>query len=148
MGFLATLVGAAKSAAADMENALGRMTDAAAFKAVVNASYLMARADGTVTDDEKVKLSKVIQLKLPKFTTKDVVAQLNNAEAELDLSVTAGTMNLLDEIGKQAGKDSAKLIMLAILAVAEADGEFDGQEKVLAKQICGRLGLNARDYGL
>lgn len=148
MGFLGTLMGAAKNAVADMENSLGRMTDASAFKAICIASYLMARADGHIDDEEKVKLSKVIQLKLPKFTAKDIVKVFADAEAELDLSVAVGTMNLLDVIGKQAGKDSAKLIMLAILAVAEADGEVAEEEKVLAKQIAGRLGLNARDYNL
>lgn len=148
MGFFDALKGAVSSIAADAERALNRSFGKATFERVVQAGYLIAAADGNVDDSEKVTLGKVIQRKLPQFKPSDVAKAIEAAADECALSAVAGKMALKENISKAAGTDDAKTIMLCVLAVADADGEFADSEKKVAREICQSLGLRAADYGL
>jgi tellurite resistance protein TerB len=148
MPFMDQLRGLAATIFSDAERAFGRVTSGPVFERVVQAAFLIARADGSIDDSEKAALQGVIASKLPHFKAPDIMAAIAKAEGELAFSEVGGIQSLLANIAKSAGTDSAPLIMVVVLAVANADGDFAESEKVVARQIATRLGLNPSDYGL
>jgi len=133
---------------ADAEKALSRVSDKPTFLRTVKASYLVALADGNVSDEEKVTLGRVIARKLPTFKAGEVAKAIDDCAEECALSIVAGRVALMEDISKAAGTDGAKVIMLGVLAVANADGEFAPSEQAVATDICRKLGLSTREYGL
>jgi tellurite resistance protein TerB len=148
VGFLSSLKSIGGSIMADAEKALSRMSDRATFERTVQASYLVAMADGSVSDEEKVVLGRVIARKLPSFKASEVGKAIDACAEECALSKVAGKLALMESVEKAAGTDNAKVIMLGVLAVADADGEFQPSEQAVARDICRKLGLRAADYGL
>lgn len=148
MGFMDNLRGLGRSLFDDVEKTLGRVTSHASFTRVVQAAYLIAMADGSISNEEKGVLQKVLARKFPHFKTVDIVKAIDEAAGELAFTVEGGTQVLLTSIAKAAGTDEAPLIMVAVLAVANADGDFDDKERAVAKTIAGRLGLTPQDYAL
>ena len=148
MGFFDSLATLGKNFLADAEKALGKVSSRSTLARVVQASYLIALADGHVDDSEKLTLGKVIQRKLPYFSNSDVAKEIAAAEDLCALSLIAGKVEILENIQKAAGTDDAKIIMLGILAVANADSEFSPSEMQVARDICIKLGLSTREYGL
>jgi tellurite resistance protein TerB len=148
MGFLDSLKGIASNFMADAEKALSRMSDKATFIRTVQASYLVAAADGNVSDEEKVVLGRVIAKKLPSFKSSEVAKAIDDCAEEMSLSAVAGKVALMESIEKAAGTDGAKVIMLGMLAVANADNEFQPSEQQVARAICVKLGLRPQEYAL
>ncbi len=148
MNFMSNLRGLGKSLFDDVEKTLGRVTSQGAFIRVVQASYLIARADGTVADAEKAALQKVLAKKFPHFKAADIIKAIADTDEEFAFTVEGGIGVVMANIAKAANTDEAPVIMVAVLAVANADGEFDEAEKLVARKIADRLGLTAGDYGL
>lgn len=149
MGFLDSLKTLGTNFLANAETALSRVSDKGTFERVVQASYLIAAADGNVDDNEKITLGKVIQRKLPNFKPQEVAKLIEACADECALSLVAGKLSLLDNIQKASSNpEGAKIIMLGVLAVANADGEFSPPEQTMARDICIKIGLSPRDYGL
>lgn len=148
MGFLDSLKTIAGNFMADAEKALSRMSDKSTFERVVQASFLVALADGNVSDDEKVTLGKVIARKLPSFKAQEVAKLIEACADECALSPIAGKIALMENIQKASGTEGARIIMLGVLAVANADNEFAPSEQAIAREICVNVGLSPREYGL
>lgn len=148
MGFFDQLKGAGRALFDDLDKTFGKVTTVHAFTRVCQAAYLIARADGTIDNSEKATLQKVIAKKFPHFKGADIAKAIADADDELSFTVDGGVQMLLGNIAKSAGTDEAAVIMVAVLAVANADGNFDDSEKAMAKQIASRLGLTPSDYGL
>jgi tellurite resistance protein len=148
MGFFDSLKTLAGNVMADAEKALSRMTDKGTFNRVVQASYLVALADGNVSEDEKITLGRVIARKLPSFKASEVAKAIEACAEECALSPVAGKIALMSSIEQAAGTEGARTIMLGVLAVANADNEFAPSEQAIAREICSKLGLSAREYGL
>jgi tellurite resistance protein len=148
MGFLSSLKTLGGNFMADAEKLLTRVSDKPTFLRTVQACYLIALADGNVTDDEKVTLGKVIKRKLPSFSQGEVAKAIEDCADECALSLVAGKVALMENISKASGTEGAKIIMLGVLAVANADGEFSSSEEQQARLICRAVGLSTQEYGL
>jgi tellurite resistance protein TerB len=148
MSIFSSLRDAAKGLIAEADKHLSRVTSKGTFERVVQACYLVAAADGNVSDEEKVITGKVIARKLPNFKAGEVAKALDAAADEMALSAVAGKLTLMENISKAANTDDAKIIMLGVLAVANADNEFSASEQTVAREIIRNLGLRASDYGL
>jgi tellurite resistance protein TerB len=148
MSFFDALKGIAGNMMADAEKHLSRMSDKPTFLRVVQASYLVALADGNVSDQEKVTLGKVITRKLPSFKASEVAKAIEDCAEECALSPVAGKIALMESISKASGTEGAKTVMLGVLAVANADGEFAPSEQAIAREICRALSLSTSSYGL
>lgn len=133
---------------AKAEQALSRFSDKATFERVVQASYLVAIADGNCSDEEKVVLGRVIARKLPSFKPSEVAKAIDACAEECALSLVAGRVALMDNITKNNNPEHAKIIMLGMLAVANADNEFQPSEMDVAREICRKLGLRPSEYAL
>ena len=125
----------------------GRIKDRATFKRTVYACYLIGRADGNFDAAERQAIGALIQQKLPQFKLADIMSEIEAADAKLGFDVTMGTQELMAEIGKATG-DSAELVIQAACFIGAADGEFDDAEKLVARQMAERMGLNPGNYGL
>jgi tellurite resistance protein len=148
MGFLDSLKSLGSNLLNEADTILSRFSDKSTFVRVVQASYLVALADGNVSDEEKVALGRVIARKLPKFKASEVSKEIEACAEICALSIAAGKVDLMENILKNSSHDNAKIIMLGMLAVANADQEFAPSEQSVAKDICSKLGLSPRDYGL
>lgn len=125
----------------------GRIKDRATFRRTVYACYLIGRADGNFDAAERQAIGALIQQKLPQFKLADIMSEIDAAEAKMSFDVTMGTQELMAEIGKASG-DAAELVIQAACFIGAADGEFDDAEKVVAKQLASRMGLDPEHYGL
>ena len=125
----------------------GRIKDRATFRRTVHACYLIGRADGNFDAAERQAIGALIQQKLPQFKLADIMSEIEAADAKLGFDVTMGTQELMAEIGKATG-DSAELVIQAACFIGAADGEFDDAEKLVARQMAERMGLNPGNYGL
>ena len=112
------------------------------LEASVTAAFLLAAADGSASGDEYDEL-------LDKFTRgagadRDAVdALLTNAAQELESSGFEGALAHVSELVGDPTEAEAAL-MLA-LATALADGEVSGEEREVAGQLAGQIGLVAAD---
>ena len=125
----------------------GRIKDRATFRRTVYACYLIGRADGNFEAAERQAIGALIQQKLPQFKLADIMKEIEAADAKLGFDATMGTQELMAEIGKATG-DSAELVIQAACFIGAADGEFDDAEKLVARQMAERMGLNPGNYGL
>lgn len=148
MGILDKLAAAGKNILADAERQFGRVSDRATFERVCQAAFLIARADGSFGTAEKSTLQRVISAKLPHFKAADILAALTAAEGELAFTAEGGTQMLLANIAKAGGTDQAPLIMMVAVAIGAADGDFDADEKAVARKIADALAVEPGCYGL
>jgi len=138
----------AKSAIVNGEVALSRVVDKAAFKRVIEASYLIANADDDFDSDEKKAVSKIIAKELPQFKLNDILAEIKACDEKVGFDKGMATLEMLDSISKAKGTPEAEMIMRIVCYIGEADGSFDGCEKLVARDIAVRLDLPMKRYGL
>jgi len=137
----------AKSVVDEGEKALSRAVDKGTFKRVVFAGYLIAQADGDFDSDEKSALAKIVNKELPQFDIKDIIELINECDEKVNFDKRLGTTEILDFIGGANDEDSA-LIMRICCFIGEADGTFDQDEKMVARDIAMRLNVSPSRYGL
>ncbi len=148
MGLFGSIMKAGGSLLASAESALAKITTADTLNRVCQAAFLIANADDNFEDSEKQMLQKVVARKLPHFKNAEIANAIDAAVDECAFSKVAGKLNLMENIAQARGTDDAKLIMLAVLAVANADGDFSKVEMDIAREICSKLGLRTSEYGL
>ena len=129
------------------ENLFNKVKDRALFKRVVQASFLIAIADGDFDSDEKKALAGVIKQKLPQFEISDILEVLDDCQSLTDFSLDMGTAELMDNISKARNEDSEMIVRIACY-IGAADGDFDPDERAVAKDMCTRMGLVPSLYGL
>lgn len=129
------------------EKVISRAIDKSAFKRIVYAGYLIASADGDFDGNEKSALAKIVNKELPQFDIKDIIPVIDECDNIIIFDKKLGTSELLDYIGKADG-DEAKLIMRICCFIGEADGKFDQDEKMVARDIAVRLKVSPSEYGL
>ena len=133
--------------AKDAETFFGRVKDKSTFRRLVSACYLIARADGDFDSDEKSGLAKLVQKHLPHFSIGDILKVLGECEEKIAFDVTMGFQEIMDDIAKASG-DDAELIVRACCFIGAADGDFDADEKKVAKAIAVATDLDPSRYGL
>lgn len=126
-----------------------RTINKALFVNVVSAGFLIASADDDFDADEKKALVRLINKDLPDFTTEDIIKVIDNCASKMEFDKDLGIQEILNEISKTSGnEDDAKQIMAVCAFIGAADGEYDQQEKLVARSICYALKLNPTHYKL
>jgi tellurite resistance protein TerB len=132
-------------------------TEALKFKnkdflnAAMSGAALISMADGSVSSEEKQKMIKFIESNdaLSVFTTSDVIKSFQDAVGQLEFDKDIGEAKAYQALGKmKANKDAARLLVRMIIAVAAADGNFDENEKVVARKIARELGVEPSEFEL
>jgi tellurite resistance protein TerB len=129
------------------EKVLTRAIDKNNFKRIIFAGYLIAQADGDFDSDEKSALAKIVKKELPQFDIQDIIDVINKCDEKVSFDKRLGVSELLDFIGG-ADKENAELIMRICCFIGEADGKFDADEKLVARDIAIRLNVTPSRYGL
>ena len=129
------------------EELFGRIKDKKIFSILVSACFLIARADGTFDSDEKTALAQLVKKHMPHFKIKDILAQLVDCENKIAFDETLGIQEIMDEISKAQG-DDARLVMRACCYIGASDGEFDEDEKNVARTIARAMGMDPSRYDL
>lgn len=136
-----------KSVSEESERLFSRVVDKTLFRQVVSAAFLIARADGDFDSDEKKALAKVISEKMPQFSIQDILKALEECEKKVEFSEDMGVMEIMDDICS-ASKENAEMIMRISCFIGAADGDFDADEKKVAKSMACGMGINPQKYGL
>jgi len=124
-----------------------RLKNAGAQKRLVWACYLIGRADGDFSAEEKTGIAKLINRQMPEFGIDDIIDTIAAAEARVEFDETMGVGEIMSEIGKATG-DEAESIVRAAVYIGAADGNFDDNEREIARTICNRLSLSPENYGI
>lgn len=130
---------------------VGRFKNKETLDAIVAASTMMGFADGTVTSEEKAKMVGVLQAsdELKVFKTDEVIAIFQNLSGKYDFDKAVGEMECLKLIGRVKGKpEAASLVVRVSMIIANADGNFDANERAVAIRIVREVGLDPAQFDL
>ena len=111
-------------------------------QAVINAAYLVAYADGECEASEKAKIEQVLrnQPTLSAFTS-EINAISATIIGQLDTNFKIGRRAALREI-----EDVKHDVLDVAVAIAEADGEIEPEERKVLEEIAGVLGLRLENH--
>ncbi|TXH69628.1 MAG: Tellurite resistance TerB [Thiothrix sp.] len=121
------------------------------MEACVAGCALVSVADGNVNSEEKQKMMKFIQQsdELKVFDTKDVIDYFNKINSNFDFDFEIGKAEALKVIGKLREKpEAARLMVRVCIAIGNSDGNFDGKEKQMVRDICADLGIPSDGFNL
>jgi len=117
-------------------------------QAVVNAAYLVAYADGECEASEKAKIEQVLrnQPSLAAFTS-EINAISATIVGQLDTNFKIGRRAALREIEdvKHDTREAEDVLDVAV-AIAEADGEVEPEERKVLEEIASALGLRLENH--
>lgn len=119
--------------------------------AMVGASVMVAAADGNIDASEKTKLLGYLKVsELTKvYPTDQVIDVFQKHSERFDFGVDIGKAEALRIIGRhRSNPDVARTIMRTVIMIANADGNFDANEKRVIQEIAKELGQNAADFGI
>lgn len=115
---------------------------------MVNAAYLVAYADGECEASEKAKIEQVLrnQPSLAAFTS-EINAISATIVGQLDTNFKIGRRAALREIEdvKHDTREAEDVLDVAV-AIAEADGEVEPEERKVLEDIASALGLRLENH--
>jgi len=117
-------------------------------QAVVNAAYLVAYADGECDALERAKIDQALRANpvLSQFAN-ELTDITNRIVEQLETSFKIGRRAALREIEDVKGDQrEAEDVLDVAVAVAEADGEIEPEEKKVLEQIAAVLGLRLENH--
>jgi tellurite resistance protein TerB len=132
-------------------------TEALKFKnrdflnAAMSGAVLVSMADGVISSAEKQKMMRFIENYEPLsvFSGKELIDTFQNAVSQIEFDKDLGEAKAYEALRKMKSNDAAaRLIMRLIICIAGADGNFDDDEKRVARKIAMELGLNPADFEL
>lgn len=141
----------AKGAAQDLKTSALQFKNKKFMNAMAAGSVLIARADGNISSDEKAKMMRMIGSNeaLSVFDTEAVIEVFNEYLGYFEFDADVGTTKAYEALNTIRGDDvQCRTLMRMIIAIAEADGDFDSSEKAIAKKISVEIGVAAADFGL
>ncbi len=121
------------------------------LQAAMAGSALLALADGEISSEEKQKMIKFIENYEPLsvFKMADIIASFGEFVNQLEFDKDLGEAKAFEAIEKMKNNNqAARLIMRLVISIGAADGDFDNDEKAMARRIANELGLNAADFEL
>ena len=140
-----------KQKASDLKNEVMKFKNKDFLNAAVSGSVLISMADGLVSSDEKQKMMRFIENyeALSVFSSKEIIESFQNTMTQIEFDKDLGEAKAYEAIRKMKGNDEgARLIVRLAIAIGGADGNFDDNEKRVARKLAMELGLNPADFEL
>lgn len=140
-----------KQKASDLKTEVMKFKNKDFLNAAVSGSVLISMADGHVSSDEKQKMMRFIENyeALSVFSGKDIIESFQNIMTQIEFDKDLGEAKAYEAIRKMKGNDEgARLIVRLAIAIGGADGNFDDNEKRVARKLAMELGLNPADFEL
>jgi tellurite resistance protein TerB len=141
----------AKEAAQDLKTSALQFKNKKFMNAMAAGSVLIARADGNISSEEKSKMMRMIGSNeaLSVFDTDAVIKVFNEYLGYFEFDADVGETKAYEALNTIRGDEvQCRTLMRLIIAIAEADGDFDSSEKAIAKKIAIEIGVNASDFEL
>lgn len=124
-----------------------RLKDKTTFRRIVYAAYLMGRADGSIDAEEKTALAKFIAKDFSHFKIQDIVNIIKQCDEKMEFDEILGEQEIMDEIAR-ADKEAGEQILRLVCYIGSSDGNFDEDEKALARKIATLVQVEPTRYGL
>ena len=140
-----------KDKMSEMKTAALKFKNKEFLNAAMAGSALIALADGEISAPEKQKMVKFIETHeaLSVFTTSDVIKAFQDYVSQIEFDKDIGDAKAYEAIRKLKSNDeAARLVMRMILSIAASDGNFDDDEKSVARKVAQELNLNATEFEL
>ncbi len=140
-----------KDKMSEMKTAALKFKNKEFLNAAMAGSALIALADGEISAPEKQKMVKFIETHeaLSVFTTSDVIKAFQDYVSQIEFDKDIGDAKAYEAIRKLKSNDeAARLVMRMILSIAASDGNFDDDEKSVARKVAQELNLNASEFEL
>jgi tellurite resistance protein TerB len=140
-----------KQKASDLKNEAMKFKNKDFLNAAVSGSVLVSMADGHVSSEEKQKMMRFIENyeALSVFQGREIIEAFQNIMSQIEFDKDLGEAKAYEAVRKMKGKDeAARLILRLIIAIAGADGNFDDDEKRVARRIAMELSLDPKDFEL
>jgi tellurite resistance protein TerB len=140
-----------KDKMSDLKTAALKFKNKEFLNAAMAGSALIALADGEISASEKQKMVKFIESHeaLSIFTTSDVIKAFQDFVSQIEFDKDIGDAKAYESIRKLKSNDeAARLVMRMILSIAASDGNFDDDEKAVARKVAQELNLKASDFEL
>lgn len=146
-GFFNTL----KQKASELKTEALKFKNRDFLNAAMGGSVLICMADGVISSAEKQKMLRFIENYEPLsvFSSKELIDTFQNAVSQIEFDKELGEAKAFEALRKMKSNDAAsRLIMRLIICIAGADGNFDENEKRIARKIAMELGLNPAEFEL
>lgn len=134
--------------ASEAREQLKKLENRDLMEAMVGGTLLVAFADGECEDAELKKIDELLRSSksLEGFGS-EVTATFNRYVERLKAGYRVGRLEILREIDDVKGDQREKEdVLVAMLTVAEADGEIEDAERKELENVAQRLGLRLEDY--
>jgi len=148
---LGKLWSGAKEAAQELKSSALQFKNKKFMNAMAAGSVLIARADGDISSEEKSKMMRMIGSNdaLSVFDTADVIKVFNEYLEYFEFDADVGKTKAYEALNTIRGDEvQCRTLMRMIIAIAEADGDFDTTEKAIARKIAVEIGVNAAEFEL
>jgi tellurite resistance protein TerB len=121
------------------------------MEAVAAACAMVASADGLVRPEEAAKVIDYAQIDetLAVFDYYEVMETFEAYVRRFEFDYNVGRQKAFEAIRKLVGRpEQARLLVLVSMAVADADGDFDNNQRLAVRDICRVAGLNLKEFDL
>jgi tellurite resistance protein TerB len=136
---------------ANLKTEVTKIRNKSFLEAVVAGCAMVAHADGVVRPEEKQKMMGFLRNSevLSAFGADEVIGVFDKFAKQFEFDYQIGQASALQAVAKLKAKEAeARLMVRVCCAVGAADGNFDDNEKAVARKICAELGLNPKDFDL
>jgi len=132
-----------------MKAEMKRVENRDLMEAIIGGSILVAGADGELQDNELIALERSIAANesLAHFGA-DIGKTIGRFKEQLDVSFRVAKLKIMREINDIKDPAEAEEVFVNCIVIAEADGDIDGAELQILKEIATALGVRVSDYGL
>lgn len=147
MGFLDSI----KNAASQAVTGFNKFKNKSFMEGVVAGAVLISMADGSIDAEEKTKLLNFFKASedLSCFSPADVGEAFSKIEKLISFDPDSGKAEAFRILGKlRDDPEQARMVVRTVIAIANADGNFDNSEKDMARQICKELNVAPGDFDL
>ena len=148
---LSNFLSGLKSKAGELKTEALKYKNKDFLNAAMAGSALVSMADGSVSEEEKQKMTKFIESNdaLSVFTTSDVIKAFHDFVGHIESDKEIGEAKAYQALAKmKSNVEASRLLVRMIIAVAAADGNFDASEKAVASKIAKELGINPSEFEL
>ncbi|MFP4423330.1 MAG: tellurite resistance TerB family protein [Desulfococcaceae bacterium] len=121
------------------------------MEAVAAACAMVASVDGLVRPEEAAKVIDYAQIDetLSVFDSFEVMETFDAYVRTFEFDYQVGRQKAFEAIRKLTGRrEPARLLVLVAMAVADADGEFDNNQRLAVREICRVVGLSLKEFDL
>lgn len=121
------------------------------MEAVAAACAMVASVDGLVRPEEAAKVVDYAQIDetLSVFDSFEVMETFEAYVRTFEFDYQVGRQKAFEAIRKLTGRrEPARLLVLVAMAVADADGEFDNNQRLAVREICRVVGLSLKEFDL